>query len=227
MKSSILIFSIVLGLALTSCNEQLSLNNENIVEYIDSTDNYANSTNAHKEFIKYKNLNPIPDCLNSVAGHDERDTIWGNFTGNGIDTLYIVSEFDTTANDYDEMFKYYAVSSNKSIPKVRMYGNWQQPKLVFEGDLDQNGTDEWGYLHTWLNSQWRYYRVFTLVKHTWRYLIDDENLSTPEWFRCSGKEIVEPADSAGYVKLNYGTFGSTSCEIRDTIVKATYSKIKD
>lgn len=227
MRISILLVSAVLVVAFVSCKEQLSLNNEKIEEYMDITENSVNTTDSFKEWKKHRNLHPLPDCLNSVSGHDERDTIWGNFTGEGIDTIYIEFVFDTTANDYDEMYKYYAVSPNKSIPKIEIHGCRIAPKLVFEGDLDQNGTDEWGYLHTWMTGQWRHYRVYTLVDNAWRYLFDDENLSSPEWFRCSGKEIVEPADSAGYVKLNYGTFEATSMEERDTIIKASFLEIED
>jgi len=30
--------------------------------------------------------------INSVSGHDERDTIVGNLTGKGIDTIYVYQE---------------------------------------------------------------------------------------------------------------------------------------
>ena len=166
-------------------------------------------------------------CFNSVAGHDERDTIVGNFTGRGIDTIYVVeSERDTTKN-MEESVSYYAVSNNERIPTIELYGypKWP-PRLVFEGDLDGNGTDEWGYLHTWINSQWRYYRVFTLVDGEWRYLVESDKLDTPEWFRCSGKEVIEPAGQKGYVKIHYGTW-SPDYDFRDTIEKVTYSKIND
>lgn len=157
----------------------------------------------------------------------KRDTIWGNFTGHGIDTLYVISEIDTTVEDPLFSCKYYAVSNNKSIPKMQIHGCCElSPKLVYEGDLDQNGTDEWGYLHTWMMSQWRYYRVLTLKNNKWYYLLDDEKLSSPEWFRCSGNEIVARADSPGFVKINYGTFGPDFI-VCDTVVKAGFYKITD
>lgn len=36
--------------------------------------------------------------INSVKGHDEKDTIIGNFTGNGIDTLFVERVVDCNCN---------------------------------------------------------------------------------------------------------------------------------
>ena len=173
-------------------------------------------------------------CLNSVAGHDERDTIVGNFTGHELDTLYIISVksgYDTT-DEWDEIrwqksCVYYAVSNNRRIPKIELSGCCNaSPKLVFEGDLDGNGTDEWGYLHTWTCSQWRSYCVFTLVNGKWRYLVNSDKLFTPMWLRCSGLEIIEPADKPGYVKIHYSDNPLIS-DIYDTVEKVTFSRIDD
>lgn len=169
----------------------------------------------------------LPQCLNSVAGHDERDTIWGRFTGRGIDTLYVearkVQTDDTTSN-----VEYYAVSSRKTIPEVKLHAAaHRKPMLVFEGDLDGNGIDEWGYLNTGVSSQWRTYRVFTWHKKQWRYLVKNDRLETAEWFRCSGNEILEKGGKKGYVKINYGIGNIDDGKVLDTVVKATFTKIKD
>ena len=156
----------------------------------------------------------MPRYANSVAGHKECDTIWGNFTGKGVDTLYVVTIMDNT-KEWDEATTYYAMSNNKNIPKMKLFGCLQhRPKLVFEGDLDGNGKDEWGYLHTWMTSQWRY-------------LIESDKLDTPEYFRASGMEVVEHGGKHGYVRINYGTWEDGYFEILDTMEKATYLKITD
>ena len=82
-------------------------------------------------------------CLNSVAGHDERDTIVGNFIGHGLDTL-----------------------------------------------------------------------------------VNSDKLFTPMWLRCSGLEIIEPADKPGYVKIHYSDNPGIS-DIYDTVEKVTFSRIDD
>lgn len=142
---------------------------------------------------------------NTVSGHNERDTIVGNFTGNGIDTLFVkkVVDFEKDVTDEDRI-KYYATSNNPAIPDMEMFGCIElQPKLVYEGDVDGNGRDEWGYLHTWMNSQWRQYRIFTLKDNKWVFLIYTTLLDNDESFRTSGVDIVEKGPSKGLVKLNY------------------------
>lgn len=169
----------------------------------------------------------LPQCLNSVAGHDEKDTIWGKFFGRSIDTLHVearkVQTDDTTSN-----MEYYVVSSRKGIPEVKLHAAaHRKPKLVFEGDLDGNGTDEWGYLNTGVSSQWRTYRVFTWHNKQWRYLVKSDRFETTEWFRCSGNEIVEKGNKKGYVKINYGIGTIDDGRVLDTVVRATFTKIKD
>lgn len=128
--------------------------------------------------------------INTIDANDERDTIVGNFTGKGIDTLYVVEKVDGSKEKciYGPYGDYYAVSPNKLIPSIHLSLCLRiaSPKLVNEGDLDGNGTCEVGFLNTWDNSQWRQYRIFTFVDGQWRYLIYGDYLDTPEWFRHSG-----------------------------------------
>ena len=166
-----------------------------------------------------------PQCMNSVAGHDERDTIYGRFNGRNIDTLHIEKR-KVKSVDTAKTVEYYAVSSRKTIPEVKLKGTpHRAPKLVYEGDLDGNGTDEWGYLATGVSSQWRTYSVFTLKKGRWCYLVKSDRLETTDWFRCSGKEVVEKGGKKGYVKINYGFATSENSKILDTVVKASFTPI--
>lgn len=89
--------------------------------------------------------------IQTIDAHNEEDTIVGNFTGKGIDTLY-VEEVMPDSFDYHNI-KYYMVSSNKHIPRIELYGIFQAPpKLVNEGDLDGNGNMR-GWLPTYLVQQ--------------------------------------------------------------------------
>lgn len=170
--------------------------------------------------------------VNSVKGHIEKDTIVGNFTGNHIDTLYVWVKFDEKAAIEDRV-KYYAKSNNPELPAIELYGCLGcQPQLVYEGDVDGDGKDEWGYLHTWESSQWRYYRIYNYDSNRkeWRFLYydvgskDQSLLDTPEYVRSSGVDIVEKGPAPGLIKINYGTYGM-EFELRDTIVKPTYTRI--
>lgn len=180
-----------------------------------------------------QNYNDVDSCkiydnwyiINHVVGHTEKDTIYGNFTGEGIDTLFVL--FDETKEDGDK-YQFSLGSSNKKIPSISLYGfKGGFPMLVNEGDLDGNGTCEFGYLHTWMLSQWRVYRVFTLVNGQWRYLLTPHHnyMETGELIRGSYKEIVEPYKK-GWVKVNYETQG-VGASIKDTIVKPDYFPIDD
>ena len=160
--------------------------------------------------------------MNCIRAHDEQDTIIGNFTGHGNDTLY-VEAVKNNDND-DQQFRFFMVSTNPSIPKVELYGfDTASPKLVNEGDLDGNGTCEVGYLHTWMNGQWREYRIFSLLRGEWRYLLS-EHLRTSEWFRQTGIEVAERGKKKGTVLVHY------SCdmfEVKDTLVVPSFNKITD
>jgi hypothetical protein len=149
-------------------------------------------------------------------------------TGKGIDTIYVYTECHyPEMNDYDQYTSYYAKSNNPELPTIELWGcDEASPKLVYEGDVDSNGKDEWGYLHTWMTSQWRTYRIYTLVGNEWRFLISSTNklLDTDETLRGSGLEVIEKGDKKGYVKVHY-TCGGINDVIRDTIVAATYTKI--
>ena len=153
---------------------------------------------------------------NSVAGHNEQDTIVGNFTGLGIDTLYVKTVFDENAEDIEDRVKYYARSNNPDLPAIKLFGcTSARPQLVYEGDVDSDGKDEWGYLHTWISSQWRQYRIYNYdsERKKWRFLYYDTDdngkhlLSTPEYVRGSGVDLVEKGPRPGFIKINYGTDG--------------------
>lgn len=206
----------------SDANENASSDNDSIIliEPLDNT------------FLKCaSNVSNFWRVINTIDGHKEMDTIVGNFTENRIDTLYV--DTDTTKSD-GEKWQFFARSSNPKIPLFNLWGfSNASPKLVNEGDLDGNGTCEVGYLHTWMNSQWRYYRILTLVNGQWRYLVEGNYLETPEWFRHSGREIAERSNQSGKVLIHYAFDGINEAgterllEIKDTIVEPTFSKIDD
>ena len=171
--------------------------------------------------------------INTIYAHDEQDTIVGNFTGRGIDTIYVekTDEEDPTTGLPGSFF---IGSRNKRIPKVRLHGySGASPRLVNEGDLDGNGTCDVGYLTTWLNSQYRRYCILTLVGDEWRYLVEGDYMTTSASFRYSGIEVAEPGKKKGTVLIHYSRKEydpeTEMCfhEIADTIVVPTFSKIED
>lgn len=179
----------------------------------------------------------LPRYLNSVKGHKEEQTIIGNFTGEGIDTIYIDYEFDKNRLSNAQRKKYgfglvgggnaededlcYAVSNNPELPPVELFC---PNGLVFEGDVDGDGKDEWGYLYEWMTSQWRQYRIYTFDTNsgTWKHLYYGDLLDTPEYVRASGKEIVGKGPCKGLIKINWGAYDGI---VYDTIVPPTFTSI--
>lgn len=177
----------------------------------------------------------LPRYLNSVKGHKEAPSIVGNFTGEGIDTVYIDYAFDKNrlsnaqrkkygfglvgGGNADEGELYYAVSNNPKLPPVELFC---PNGLVYEGDVDGDGKDEWGYLYVWMTSQWRQYRIYTFDIHsgTWKHLYYGDLLDTPEYVRASGKEIVEKGPRKGMIKINFGAYDGI---VHDTIVSPTFT----
>ncbi|MBR1433720.1 MAG: hypothetical protein IJ584_01260, partial [Bacteroidales bacterium] len=162
-------------------------------------------------------FDPIEDdfCpVNSVRGHAEREEITGKFDGKTTDTLrisfaakteYVDSSMYVTLdgkrfeaeNNEDWEYLWDIKASRGTVPDLRVFG--VRPLMVFEGDLDQNGTDEFGILFTWQTSACRTYEVYTFHDGQWRWLIPQ--VRTAESLRASGKELVKQGDHPGEVKV--------------------------
>ena len=87
--------------------------------------------------------------------------------------LFFLSPSHTASSPMTKGYLKYLETAD--IPTIQIYGAYY-PSLVFEGDVDGDGKDEWGTLSTWMNSQWRLYSIYNYDNNTkkWRYLYDDE-----------------------------------------------------
>lgn len=229
------------------CSSKQTESNDKTSE-IQETYNEENNAGIGSRLLVFASKDTL--YINSVKGHEEKDTIIGNFTGSGIDTLYVESVVDCNCNldkDYDEeehfahemddeLVKYYLTSTNPVLGKVELFGYASlAPRLVNEGDLDGNGTCEVGYLPVWRLSQWRLYHLFTFKDGKWKYLIDPEAdvkdanggeslFETGHLLRGSGFEIATPSGRKGLVMIRYQTQGVNSL-IKDTLVTPDYKDI--
>lgn len=198
-----------------------------------SEEEVATEIYDYDEMSFEEDLREFMISINTIYAHLEEDTIVGNFTGNGLDTLYVTKVVDPSLDRY-KATAFYMKSKNPKIPKLELVGIPDAPpKLVNEGDLDGNGTTEVGYLRTWNLGQWRKYDILTLVNYEWHNLIDGEYLSTPQLFRDSGVEIAEPGKKKGTILVHhyYEKYDDVKeeiiFEIHDTIVYPIFSKIED
>lgn len=196
-----------------------------------------------KEARVTKEMKPYyPSAFNSVLGHEESESIVGCFRIDTIDKLMVVPRFMIEYSEkepFEEFFldgkkiseEYYreegqylwrVVSNSETLPPLDIYG--YHPYLVFEGDLDCNGTHEFGILDTWLTSGWRMYSVYTFYAGQWVYLVE------PFWtfitLRASGKELVRPSPASGTISITYsGMEAGSSLAGTDTVVIAGYYRI--
>ena len=90
-----------------------------------------------------------------IGGHEGKDTIVGNFTGKGMDSIWVVERIDTIVDDYAE-YNYHTQSNNPLLPSVELYGRTSHCAfIVNEGDVDGDGQDEWA----WMRGSFRSYAV--------------------------------------------------------------------
>lgn len=161
-----------------------------------------------------------------ITGQTAVEEVVGKFDGVHMDTLYIESESAEDLEHYNGVH-YYLCSKSGRLPKIELYGCDEMAPLIYEeGDLDGNGTDDMGYLHTWTTSQWRYYRILTFHEGQWFYMFDETEdfLNTNINFRHSGKEIAKSAKEKGKVCITYMT-NDFNHLIKDTIVTPKLTEI--
>lgn len=99
-------------------------------------------------------------CLDSTCGNDTimdysqpnidgrlvNDMIVGNFTGQGLDSIWITERIDTVEDGFIE-YNYHTRSSNSLLPSVELYGrSCHCVFIINEGDLDGDGKDEWAWM---------------------------------------------------------------------------------
>ena len=169
------------------------------------------------------------DYINSVKGHDEQERIVGVFNGKEVDTLYVTRASNVSDEVDVESHQYYwnIISARKTVPALQVFGLC--PKLVYEGDLDKNGRDEFGILDTWDVSALRNYRVYSFHKGEWRLLIPP--IRTAESLRAIGRELVKPGENPGEVQVVFSDFNAplssfASAPDKDTILAVSFLEIE-
>lgn len=181
-----LILYILFVCALTSCTIRTANNTE---ELDNSCQDSLYAELGEKE-IQDSLIRESHKYINSVKGHKEEYLITGRFVDNNIDTLW----FECTDEDKREIWK--LCCSNKNVKTCKFWG--VSPTLVFEGDLDGNGTDDFGFIDTWHTSNCRDYHVATIRNHT---IISMLQFETAYSLRASGKKLVEKSNRKGYAHV--------------------------
>ncbi len=135
-----------------------------------------------------------------------RDILKGNFNGLEIDTL-IAEPIDTTI---DRSLWNWRIYGKKNTVDTLILSHRFNVRLIHEGDLDGNGTDEWGYVTEWETSNWMRYHAFTNKRGKWEHIIEPINIWLPHLdpqdsisYRISKEDILQPSDNSGFLKVKF------------------------
>lgn len=135
-----------------------------------------------------------------------KDSIIGNFDGSNIDTL-IAEPTDTTI---DRSLWSWRIYGKSNTVDTLILSQRFIVRLIQEGDLDGNGTDEWGYVTEWETSNWMCYHAFTNKRGKWEHIIEPTNIWLPHLdpqdslsYRISKEDILQPSDNSGFLKVKF------------------------
>lgn len=136
-----------------------------------------------------------------------RDTLIGNFSGHLLDTL-IAEPFGE--KDSVWYFKWRVFTKNNSVKPLVIEDGTTGIHFVYEGDLDGNGTDEWGYVTESVTSNWMNYHAFTNINSEWLHIIEP----TPIWishldtrdslyFSLKKEDILQTSEDNRFLKVRF------------------------
>lgn len=145
-----------------------------------------------------------------------RDTIIGNFDGTDIDTL-IAEPIDTTIDR--SLWNWRIYGKNNTVDTLILSQRFIV-RLIQEGDLDGNGTDEFGVRRETDAGTWDNYCVYTYDNGEWKYLIKPIWTYSDHFYTDlnKGAGVVERANQSGYVTVRFSDIRNDAFCIIDTII---------
>ena len=139
-----------------------------------------------------------------------RDTLIGRFNGIDIDTLICEPMDSLHPNDKGFHYKWRVFTKNKTVKDLILENKTIGIHFVYEGDLDGNGTEEWGYVTEWPTSNWMGYHALTNKRGKWEHIIEPTNIWLPHLdpqdsisYRISKEDILQPSEDSGFLKVKF------------------------
>lgn len=124
-----------------------------------------------------------------------RDTLIGNFSGQGIDTL--IAE-PIGYNTLRKNFRIYSTSGK--IKPLYIEEIWNV-RMIPEGDLDKNGTDEFGIRWELEMGNWTTYHLFTYKNNKWHILTEPLIHFAFHFYEdLNVVNVVKPSKKKGYIE---------------------------
>ena len=156
-----------------------------------------------------------------------RDTLIGNFNGSEIDTL--IAEPIVSQKDYGNFhFNWRVITKNNTVKPLIISNNTIGIHFIYEGDLDGNGTDEWGYVTEWPTSCWMFYNAFTNVNGEWQLLIEPTSIWLPHidpqdsiYGYDTEEDLIQPSDNPEFLKVKFSDIRNDGGDflLIDTLIK--------
>lgn len=146
-----------------------------------------------------------------------RDTIIGNFDGNNIDTL-IAEPIDTTVDR--SLWNWRIYGKNNTVDTVILSQRFNV-RLIHEGDLDGNGTDEFGVRREAEAGTWDSYCVYTYDNGEWKYLIEPIWTYSDHFYTDlnNGNDVVESTNHPDLVRVRFSDIRNDDFCIVDTLIR--------
>ena len=184
---SILIIIIIINAIMSSCINKR--NSDNHFDHISCADS-INENNSIRDSYKRPN----------IGDHLGQDMIVGNFTGQGLDSIWIIERVDTVEDGFIE-YNYHTKSNNSLLPSIELYGRSSHCAFIInEGDLDGDGRDEWAWMRGNFSSCADItYHLLHFDDNKWREFSIDIDGDT----RNSGMDIVRKGPEAGAIILSF------------------------
>lgn len=145
-----------------------------------------------------------------------RDTIVGCFNGGDIDTL-IAEPINTTTDR--GLWNWRIYSRNNTIDTLILNHRFSV-KMIYERDLDGNGTDEFGVRRETDAGTWDNYCLYTYDNGEWKYLIEPIWTYSDHFYTDlnKGADVVERANQSGYVTVRFSDIRNDDFCIVDTLI---------
>ena len=136
----------------------------------------------------------------TICGHVWQDTIIGNLTGHGLDSIWIKERADTAEDGLIE-YNYHTESSNPRLPSVELYGRSSHCAfIVNEGDLDGDGKDEWAWMRgAFKSNAFIEYHLLHYNGKTWKEFLCEMDDDT----RNSDTDFARKGPVAGSIVISF------------------------
>lgn len=156
-----------------------------------------------------------------------RDSIIGRF--NGIETDTLISEpIDTTKER--AMWDWRIFSKRNSVDTLILTQRFNV-RLIQEGDLDGNGTDEFGVRRESDAGTWDNYYIYTFSNGAWKCLINPVWTYSTHFYDelRNGEDVAEKTSQTDFIRVRYSDVRNDGEDflIIDTLIKVNMQPIQE